>query len=148
MKRFRLFLALFVSLLLLLLLSVPLLGNTKVDMNLKLQKKKAFDNSLPYKPNEVIVKFKSSADSRKIDTAYDSVPLRTEENTRMLKLKPGASVENTVKILNSLPEVEYAEPNYRRKTLYTPSDPKYPNQYGLNNTCTAPGFLDTTLHHA
>lgn len=134
MKCFRLFLALFLSLLLLLLLSVPLFGNNKVDVNLKLQKRKAYSNSLPYKPNEVIVKFKSSADSRKIDTAYDSIPLRTEENTRILKLKPGVSVENTVKKLNSLPEVEYAEPNYRRKTFYTPSDPKYPNQWGLNNT--------------
>jgi subtilisin family serine protease len=131
----RLAIALFLSILLLLLLSSSLLGNNQADGNSKLSKRRTSIETLQYKPNEVIVKFRPSADKRRIERTIsaDSTSLRASENIQLLKLRPGVSVESAVKKLDSLPDVEYAEPNYIRKTFYTPSDPKYPNQYGLNN---------------
>ncbi|MBC7253919.1 MAG: S8 family serine peptidase, partial [Actinobacteria bacterium] len=53
---------------------------------------------------------------------------------RLLALDPGLSVEGALPLLRSLPWVEYAEPNYLRRALYTPDDPLFGQQWGFHNT--------------
>ena len=59
---------------------------------------------------------------------------RNFRNLQVVKLPPGVSVEKAMKIYRSLPYVEYVSPVYRRKLLYEPDDPLYPNQWGLRET--------------
>ncbi|WP_287152611.1 DUF5719 family protein [Candidatus Solincola tengchongensis] len=53
---------------------------------------------------------------------------------RLLALEPGLSVEGALFLLRSLPWVEYAEPNYLRRALYIPDDPRFGQQWGFHNT--------------
>jgi subtilisin family serine protease len=52
-----------------------------------------------------------------------------------IKLPSGWSVEQGVEFYRRNPNVEYAEPNYRRHAkATTPDDPSFSNLWGLNNT--------------
>ncbi len=44
------------------------------------------------------------------------------------------SLSSAIESLNASDGVAFAEPNYLRKLLYTPSDPDFPIQWGLHNT--------------
>jgi len=56
------------------------------------------------------------------------------QKTQVLRLSPDTTVEQAVKVLSSRADVEYAEPNYVYHALYTPDDPEFANQWGLENT--------------
>lgn len=52
----------------------------------------------------------------------------------LLGLKPGLAVVEALFLLRSLPFVEYAEPNYRRRFLHAPDDSLFGRQWGFHNT--------------
>ena len=99
---------------------------------------------LPYRPGEVLVKFKSAAAEECLDTlmamagvdgVLEEIGRQGRELIQLLKLTSGVSVERAVQALQSLAGVVYAEPNYIARAAYTPSDPDYqPEQWGLHNT--------------
>ena len=57
----------------------------------------------------------------------------------------GMSVEEGVARLALDPRVEYAEPNYLWSINRTPDDPRYPEQYGLNNVGQTGGIVGADI---
>ncbi|MBC7248601.1 MAG: S8 family serine peptidase [Actinobacteria bacterium] len=53
---------------------------------------------------------------------------------RLLALADGVSVEEGLRVLRFFPWVEYAEPDYLRKAVYTPNDTYFGNQWAYHNT--------------
>jgi subtilisin family serine protease len=97
----------------------------------------------PYYPGEVVVKFKDGVAGPLKDRvkrlAGTSTTLKTigpegSDKTQLLKLDPGVQVEQAVASLRSSDEVACAEPNYIARASYTPDDPGFGSQWGLNNT--------------
>ncbi len=58
------------------------------------------------------------------------LPVRGVER---IKLPPGASVAAEVRDFERYAEVAYAQPNYIRKAMATPNDPRFGEQWGLHN---------------
>jgi subtilisin family serine protease len=97
------------------------------------------ERSSRFAPREVIVRFKASAD------ADDRARLRREQNAtlektlpvpgaQLLELKKGEEVKATVSELERHAEVLYAQPNYIRRPLGLPNDPRLRDLWGLHNT--------------
>lgn len=91
-----------------------------------------------YVPDEILVKFKSSAsesvEAQSIGALAASVDAELPElGLKVLKVAEG-SVGKVIMALNALPDVEYAEPNYLAYALDTiPNDPGWSTQYGPAN---------------
>lgn len=90
-------------------------------------------------PTEVLVKFKPGITSRKIDqiNARHSVTEMVgmhNADVKRLKIPTGKTVKEMVSIYNNNPNVEYAEPNFTARALWTPDDPYYiPYQWNFDN---------------
>ncbi len=98
---------------------------------------------LPYKAGEVLVRFASSGTAEDIGAFLERAGIATvaeevcregEELLARLQLEAGVAVESTVGALNHLAGVLYAEPNHISHASYTPADPAFPEQWGLENT--------------
>jgi len=96
-----------------------------------------------YASGEVIVKFKqkpSKATQEQIEDAAgaekitETIGPESNKNTQVLELKDGTTVKEAVKELEKQKLVEYAEPNYTGKALFTPNDSSFNIQWSLNNT--------------
>ncbi len=98
-----------------------------------------------YVEGEVLVKFKDGTTQVKAAKIMNSLgnsgvkSLLTCGGTKksLLKrviLKKNTNVEQAVKKYRSMPEVEYAQPNYIYKALAIPNDPDYSLSWGLKNT--------------
>lgn len=107
------------------------------------ERKKELSPAKNYYPDEIIVKFKTGvSEERKnkikiltdVANAERKIGPKGEKNIHLFKLKSDTSVEKAIEKLNSQDEVAYAEPNYLRKTFFTPSDSDFSNQWGLHNT--------------
>ena len=94
-----------------------------------------------YVPNEVIVSFKNR-EPAKIALSKLKAPFEFEVKEKfssndgqfgftVLKVK-NISVEKAVEFFSSLPNVEYAEPNYIASELIVPNDPYYSKQWNLS----------------
>ena len=55
------------------------------------------------------------------------------EGLRVAQVDP-AETSNAIEALRARPDVLYAEPNFIRRAMATPNDPRYPEMWGLNNT--------------
>jgi thermitase len=71
----------------------------------------------PYAEGELLVKFKEDVSRDRIEEILRQTGTGVTRFLRTLKihvlrLPPGAAVEDMVKTFQALPEVEYAEPNY------------------------------------
>ncbi len=94
--------------------------------------------ALEYAQDTILVKFKTSATPSQKQNARSSIQSETLHHYGIvnalehLQLAPGQAVEKAVEHLQSLPFIEYAEPDYvlRRHT----NDPLYTKLWGLNNT--------------
>ena len=95
-----------------------------------------------YKEGELLVKFKSNivtASSQKVHQAvggsvvkkYNIVP-----NLELVKLPKDVSVQEAIQNYMLDPNVEYAEPNYRRCLAKIPNDTYFRNQWALHNEGT------------
>lgn len=106
-----------------------------------------------YAQGELLVKFKSgiiAASSLKTHQAMGGVVLRrfpAVPNLERVKLPAGLSVKDAVVKYMSAPEVEYAEPNYiRRSSATIPNDTAFGEQWALHNTGTfASGTADADI---
>jgi subtilisin family serine protease len=105
-----------------------------------------------YKEGEILVKFKSgvvSASSQQVHKAAGSSLIKKYEmvsNLELVKLPKGMSVQEAIQSYMADPNVEYAEPNYRRCLARIPNDTYFRNQWSLHNDGTyASGTPDADL---
>jgi subtilisin family serine protease len=91
-----------------------------------------------YVPGELLVKYKPAV--RAAATEYfrfrsGIITLRRFRRTGVqhLKLPKGMTVNEALAIYQNDPDVEYAEPNYRRYATAIPNDSFFSNLWGLNN---------------
>ena len=104
--------------------------------------------SLNAKPGEILVRFRPESKGkhlgrqvltektgRQIPVSVEAVSPAFEivEGLRVAKVNP-ADTSNAIEALRARPDVLYAEPNYLRRALVAPNDPRYPEMWGLNNT--------------
>jgi type II secretion system protein G len=104
-----------------------------------------------YAEGELLVKFRKAAGERGRDRVrYKVGALSVREfkglGIQRIKVSPGLSVEAALEELMDDPDVEYAEPNYRRHGLWTPDDTGFvtlwgmteinsPEAWDIQNTC-------------
>ena len=101
-----------------------------------------------YSPEEIIVKFSAGASVAQIGKINQKFQTQIKEQLAIsgvytLKVPKGVE-EKLAKIYNSLPFVEYAEPNYVAKALLIPNDPYFSSQWGLTKIQAPEGWDLTT----
>jgi len=101
-----------------------------------------------YVPGELLIKFKgATAPLLRATSGVNNPRIRALKsmNASVLKRLPisgmeqwklpaGMNVQKAVQQLRNDPNVEYAEPNYRRYLRAVPNDPGFTQQWGLQNT--------------
>ncbi|MFC1787510.1 choice-of-anchor L domain-containing protein [Halobacteriota archaeon] len=94
-------------------------------------------NRSEYAPDEILVKFKSDTGNvlvSRTNSEYGaSVKSTLLSGTKVLRVPSDKTVDEMVKIYESLPEVEYVEPNYLVRALMVPNDTAYTYQWHLDN---------------
>ena len=101
--------------------------------------------------NEVLVRFKPATSSQSISAMAANVRARILSTTpaiRMyrLQLDGTLSVEEAVRQLQALDQVELAEPNYRVKaSAVIPNDASFTKLWGLNNSGQTGGLADADI---
>lgn len=95
------------------------------------------DPSLQWIPGQILVRFKT--DDQTINNAAKALVsgqlIRTIKGVdRLEHLEIGISVERAIDMLNALPFVEYAEPDYVVHAFAQPNDTFVDLQWGVNNT--------------
>ncbi len=93
----------------------------------------------PYRPDEVLVKFKPTISEQMIDAtieAYQSRKLKRIQRIGIFQIQipEDVTVEEMLYVLKRNPDVEYAEPNYLRYLTITPNDTLFSEQYALYNS--------------
>ena len=83
----------------------------------------------PYAEGELLVKFKEDVSRDRVEeilrqTGTDVTRFLHTLKVYVLKLPPGAAVEDMVKKFQALPEVEYAEPNHTVTIQEKPESPR------------------------
>jgi subtilisin family serine protease len=89
-------------------------------------------------PGEVIVSYAASADRFERMDLRDEVGARARAglalaNTEVVQV-PAGTVDEAIDALESSPDVVFAEPNYYLSASAIPSDPRFAQEWGLNNT--------------
>lgn len=97
----------------------------------------------PYRPDEVLVKFKPTLSEQTIKAniaAYQCKKLKRipRINVYKIQIQNNITVEETLFALRRNPDVEYAEPNYIAYATETPNDPLFDLQYALYNPGSGP----------
>jgi subtilisin family serine protease len=94
-----------------------------------------------YDQASLLVRYKPDTPAAKKASAHGLLKASTTRSSKLVPglerigLAPGMSVEKAVKILNKLPFVEYAHPNYQlHLDQVPPDDEHYLEQWALNNT--------------
>jgi thermitase len=105
---------------------VPLKQDPRVDVGLQGEE---------YIRGELLVKFRvgtTEEEIAQIVKELHSQKLFTHPNVDFLRLAtaPGRSVQDMCRLFQTLPQVEYAEPNYVARVQYVPNDPRYDEQWG------------------
>lgn len=87
--------------------------------------------------NKALAHFGLAAKAKKV--------FKTLRGLELVKLPPGLSVKEAVKLYQQHPDVLYAEPNYIVKSLVSPNDPRFGDLWGLHNTGEAGGTNDADI---
>jgi subtilisin family serine protease len=93
----------------------------------------------PYRPDEVLVKFKPTLSEQSIEATIASyrgkkIKRIPRINVYKIKIQEGTTLEETLFALRRNPDVEYAEPNYIAYITETPNDSLFDYQYALYNS--------------
>jgi len=93
----------------------------------------------PYRPDEVLVKFKPTLSDQTIEATIASYQGKKIKripriNVYKIQVQTGTTLEETLFALMSNPDVEYAEPNYITHVTVTPNDSLFDYQYALYNS--------------
>jgi subtilisin family serine protease/sugar lactone lactonase YvrE len=91
----------------------------------------------PHVPGEILIRFAATAsfyDQNSIRREVaGSVVRRFNGGSEQWRLGPGLSAELAIARIGGDPRVLYVEPNYIVSTSRVPTDPEYPNLWGLHN---------------
>ena len=96
--------------------------------------------SLRAVPGELLVKFKPHVTRASSMSALSQVSLQSARAYRSIpglhhvKLGPGVQADQAMATYRKHPDVAYVEPNYIVSINATPNDPRFPEQWGLQNT--------------
>lgn len=98
-----------------------------------------------FAPGRIIVKVEEEAPANAVESLNRRNDARTEEKVphsrvSVIDLPRDLSVDEAVERYENSPDIQYAEPDYLLYPDTTPDDPRYPEQWALNNT----GQLDGT----
>jgi len=102
-------------------------------------------------PGQLLVKFKPGTSAMERTEALASVAASRMRkfkliDTELIRLPQGMSVKEGLELFRSMPQVEYAEPNYRRHALETfPDDPEFGQLWGLHNEGQTGGTPDADI---
>ena len=106
----------------------------------------------PYVEGEVLVRFKTGVTAAERAGANLGVGARSVKRFRIVpnlehvRLGKGLSVLDAIDRYESMPAVEYAQPNYRKQiAATTPDDPRFPMLWGLHNTGGDMGTSDADI---
>lgn len=89
-----------------------------------------------YAADRIIVKYRAHLDSDQVNSAQSRVGNKLQEldsHTRVVAIAQGKSIEQSIAEATKNPDVEYAEPDYKRYVSVVPRDPYYPRQRGLED---------------
>jgi len=109
----------------------------------KIQSKLYFDldqlDEKTFNSDEIIVKFKLLASSAQIDQFkrsqnYEGIKYIERLGTHLCKVSPTQNMRNALVACAAADIVEYVEPNYIVRAIAKPNDPKFNDQWGLNNS--------------
>ena len=124
-----------------LLLAGLIVATTPVD-EIKPAQASASGDGPEYAEGEVLVKFRAgttrsaaavmAAELAAEDVLEFSLLSAAQRRPFMLLRSASRSTRELLAALQSRPEVEAASPNYRRRLLRLPNDPKYSKQWGMN----------------
>jgi subtilisin family serine protease len=108
-------------------------------------------SSEEYVPGELLVKFTPEATGEAIAALQAQVGLETikvfkRTGVHHVRIRAPLTVLEAIAQLLRHPAVEYAEPNYIRHLNRTPSDPRFPELWGLHNTGQTGGTPDTDVN--
>ncbi len=94
-----------------------------------------------YSPDELLVKYRpgvapSAIRALQLHQGVEKIRTFSSIGAQQVRIPTGASLASALQNFRQSPEVEYAEPNYRRSLLSVkiPDDPFFPNLWGLCNT--------------
>ena len=103
----------------------------------------------------IIIKFKREISQSRVEILLRDLGLHKVKEFRVLSqlrgqryvlVRPTAGkVEDVVRRLSRLPEVEYAEPDYILRTQVIPNDPMFSQQWALHNTGQTGGVPDADI---
>jgi subtilisin family serine protease len=102
-------------------------------------------------PGELLVKFKSGTPSARIQAALprsmaiSAKAFSVVPGLRHVKLAPGVALDSALEEYRARPDVEYAEPNYIVRINAIPNEPRFVEQWGLNNTGQSGGFPNADI---
>lgn len=110
-----------------------------------MQEKATFkvEKTKKYKQGEALVKFKNNYSIESLGEVSKSLGLSKKQdlgqNIKLVKFTSKSKMEDVLKTLYSLPQVEYAEPNYLLQAAGTAistavSDPSFGQLWGMKNT--------------
>ncbi|MCX8037832.1 MAG: S8 family serine peptidase [Candidatus Sumerlaeia bacterium] len=103
-----------------------------------------------YVPDEVLVKYKANVaalQAHALDAALGAVVVKTfpEIGWQLMKLGPGVSVAQAVRVYADSGLVEWVEPNYKLHIFVIPNDPNFSLLWGLHNTGQTGGTPDADI---
>ncbi|MCX5771877.1 MAG: S8 family serine peptidase, partial [Candidatus Hydrogenedentes bacterium] len=108
------------------------------------------DWTKPHDPNTLLVGFKPGTDSSarasahaaagtSVAHAYQFIPVE------VVRIPNGAQLEQVAAAYANMPNVAFAEPNYRVHAIAIPNDPMFDQLWGLNNTGQTGGSPDADI---
>lgn len=104
-----------------------------------------------YRQGELLVKFKPRASHQAASALHAALGSRVKKlfkrtNVRLVSLDSGLTIEDAIELYKSNPDIEYAEPNYRRHPDdIFPNDINFLNLWGLHNTGQLGGTSDADI---
>jgi subtilisin family serine protease len=124
-----------------------------VLLGLGYAKKKMVILKPKYVQGELLVKYKPSLSRATISASFskiraEQIAVYTRLEVYRLKLPKDLKVNEAIKMLKQDPDVAYAEPNYYVYINYLPNDPRFSQQWSLNNTGSAGGTADADIDAA
>lgn len=127
-----------------LLLAVVVRNVAQVPQRISPAVAQSLSNARPatYKPNELLVRFRTGAGSAAIQQAHQKVhgevayTFQIVPSLHLVRVPEGTDVLQAVATYRANPSVLYAEPNYQVHTQVTPNDPSFVDgtQWDLHNT--------------
>jgi len=99
-------------------------------------------NGINYIPDEILVKVKAGKTLDKVNASLGTktMAVHKKSGVQKIKLPQGADLLSVIQSYKSDPSVEYAEPNFIRRTSYIPNDPEIFKQWGLDKARVKEGW--------